>query len=197
MAMWFFVSALESLLLMLATYRRMPDVAVFMAGWFVLSLAMGVADRWDVFPTLSTVQSRVNTFGMVVFPVVITAWMAAEREGWIHHAGTPNRIQHLMWSASMVSLLLPVFARWWGSVHRLERIVMTVGVVMLLGTFIEVFEYRAFSPQWADQPWKGLWAWRDRTLDMTMNMIGSFVVALLVTAKPLVSAQPKELNIQS
>ncbi len=191
--MMFFLSALESFVLILVTFRANAGVAVFMAAWCVFALLLGFADRLHAFPPLSPIQSRVNKVGMLVFPALISAWIVAEAKGLINHVGTPNRIQHLLWSASMVSLLLPMFARWWANTHRIERVLMIVGVVMFLGTLIEMVEFHQFASQWADQPWKGMWAWRDTTLDTLMNLIGSFVVGVLVTGRVKVRAIRSEL----
>jgi hypothetical protein len=182
--MWFLLSALEAIALMMLTYSVVPGAAVFMAAWCALAFVMWIASRRGVFPHLTTIQRRVNSIGVMAFPAIICGWMVADMKGLFPHTGLPNRIQHLLWSASMVSLLVPLFARWWGSVARAERVLMAIGVVMLLGSFIEVFEYNHFSQAWSDQPWKGMWAWRDTTFDVSMNMIGSFCTALVVSGRP-------------
>jgi hypothetical protein len=181
--MWFAVSALEALVLSLSTRRSIPDVAAFLFVWMVLNVILAVADRVGVFPSLTTMQRRVHRAVTLAFPVFITGWFWAQRQNIIPHHGLPNRIQHLVWSAAMVSLFIPVLARWWGNVSRVERIVMTVGLVVLLGNAVEVVEYKTFAPGWAETPWQGLWAWRDTMLDLVMNVIGATFVAFCVTGQ--------------
>jgi hypothetical protein len=181
--MWFALSALEALVLSLSTRRSIPDVAAFLFVWMVLTVSLAVADRLRLFPTLTTTQRRVHRIFTIGFPVFITGWFWAQRQDIIPHNGLANRIQHLAWSAAMVSLFIPVLARWWGHVSRLERVVMAVGLVVLLGNAVEVVEYKTFAAGWAETPWQGLWAWRDTMLDLVMNIVGATLVAFVVTGQ--------------
>jgi hypothetical protein len=179
--MWFALSALEALLLSVATRRSIPDIAAFMFVWMILTGVLAVADRFRLFPVLTPIQQRVHRVAVIGFPVFIVGWFWAQHVELIAHNGLPNRFQHVMWSAAMVSLFIPLLARWWNHVSRIERIMMAIGLVILLGNAVEVVEYKTFAAGWAQTPWQGLWAWRDTMLDLVMNVVGASLLALLVT----------------
>ncbi len=180
--MWFFMSSVQALVLATLTYRSIPDLAAFLVGWAGLAGVLAIADRLKLFPPLTSKQRIVHRLGVIGFPLIISGWFGAQHHDLIGHQGLPNRMQHLMWAAGMVALLLPVLARWWNGVSRIERIVMAVGLVVLIGNGVEVVEYKVFASGWANTPWQGMRAWRDTMLDLMMNIIGASAVAWLVTA---------------
>jgi hypothetical protein len=105
----------------------------------------------------------------------------------IQHHGAPNRIQHMIWAAAMTALFIPPLARWWGHVSRVERIVMSVALVVLCGVMVEIVEFRQFANQYTNDPSQGLWAWRDTNIDGMMNLLGATVVAVLASSQASVT----------
>jgi hypothetical protein len=153
-----------------------------MVLWVIALCGLQGAARRGWFPELTIAQRRVHHGALVLIPIGITAWLRFEEARLIDHAGLANRVQHFVWAMSMAALLIPVFARWWGPVHRIERIIMAVAVVVMLGSAAEVFEYETMSAGVAARPLAGFWVWRDTMLDSIMNGLGAGLIALIVSA---------------
>jgi hypothetical protein len=179
--MFFVLLLLETFALIVVGYFAVPAAPFFMVLWIIALCGLQGAARRGWFPELTTPQRCVHQSALVVIPIVITGWLRFEEARLIDHAGFPNRVQHFVWAMAMAALMIPVFARWWGQVHRVERVVMAVAVVVMLGCAAEVFEYETMSAGVATQPGAGFWVWRDTMLDFIMNGLGAALVALVVS----------------
>ncbi len=177
------ISAIEALCLAVLTRGDGTETYPFLMVWTVLVGGMAVAQRLGLFPSLTSVQRGFHMLSALAFPPFIAAWFWARAQGEIEHHGAPNRIQHFVWAAAMTALFIPLLARWWGYVSRPERIVLSVALVVLCGVVVEIAEYRMFARGYVEDPWQGLWAWRDTNIDGVMNVFGATVVAVLATGQ--------------
>jgi hypothetical protein len=85
--------------------------------------------------------------------------------------GFGNRVQHFGWALCTVGLFVPMLRRWMNDREAVQKVLMVVGFVSMLGNFNEIAEWRRGGMQYGDT-----------MKDLTMNILGSIVGGLIVVA---------------
>jgi hypothetical protein len=179
--LWLLLSAGEALVL--GTVKGgVPGTVPFLAGWCVMCCLLAAASRAGVFPAMNLRQMVGHRVGILLWPLIITVWFSMQGRNIVERHGWPNRVQHLMFAASVVTLLLPALVRWWGGLHRLERVLLAVAVTVLIGSGVELLEYGMRSAGEGD-PVDNVWAWRDTMIDTVMNVVGACVASWFLAAR--------------
>jgi hypothetical protein len=118
---------------------------------------------------------------VLVFPVASTIlkWhLFANNIG--ADVGFGNRVQHFSWAFCTVGLFAPTLVRWIEGNGLVQKIVVTIGFVGLLGNLNEIAEWR-----------KGGMQYGDTMKDLVMNVAGSFAGALVIAALGRLEQRPE------
>ena len=118
-----------------------------------------------------TIFHRVCVLG---FPAYATfmKWRNAQH-GVFEDISIGNRIQHFSWALCTVGLFVPMLRRWIVGRSPYQQVMMIVGFVAMLGNLNEIGE-------WSRSLMAIDVAYRDTMLDLTMNLLGSTLGALIV-----------------
>jgi hypothetical protein len=108
----------------------------------------------------------------LAFPIAATAlkWYLFARELG-SDVGFGNRIQHFSWALCTVGLFAPMLRHLMVQRDLLQRMMIIVGFVSMLGNFNEIAEWRRGSMQYSDT-----------MKDLTMNIAGAVLGGLIVVA---------------
>jgi hypothetical protein len=85
--------------------------------------------------------------------------------------GIGNRVQHFSWALCTVGLFAPMLRRWMTDREVLQKILIAVGFVSMLGNLNEIAEWRRGGMQYGDT-----------IKDLTMNILGSVLGGLIIVA---------------
>ncbi len=141
--------------------------------WCSLAAVLGLARH-----TLNVNQMRLHVLSMLGFPILGTAWKAYQQATDFPHQGIPNRLQHLIWAATMVGLLLPVLAVVWRKFSTPTVLLQTLVCISAIGLIGEIGEFLLqMSLTRASVAYYFLA--QDTLLDVAMNAIGGSVAAAL------------------
>ena len=83
--------------------------------------------------------------------------------------GFGNRIQHFSWALCTVGLFAPMLLRWMSQRDLVQKLMMAVGFVSMLGNLNEIAEWR-----------RGGMLYGDTMKDLVMNIAGAFLGALII-----------------
>ena len=83
--------------------------------------------------------------------------------------GFGNRIQHFSWALCTVGLFAPMLLRWMSQRDVLQKLMIAIGFVSMLGNFNEIAEWR-----------RGGMLYGDTMKDLVMNTAGAFLGALII-----------------
>lgn len=84
--------------------------------------------------------------------------------------GFGNRIQHFSWALCTVGLFAPMLLRWMSHRDVVQKLMIAVGFVSMLGNFNEIAEWR-----------RGGMLYGDTMKDLVMNFGGALLGALIIT----------------
>jgi hypothetical protein len=179
--LWLLLSAVEGLLL--GTIKGgVPGTGPFLAGWSVMCGLLAVATWRGIFPPMNRRQLIGHRIGILLWPLVITVWFSVQGRQIVERHGWPNRVQHFMFAASVVTLLLPALVRWWNGLHRLEKMLLAIAVTVLIGNGVELMEY-GMRTAGEGRAVDNAWAWRDTMIDTVMNVLGALVASWYLSVK--------------
>lgn len=139
--------------------------------WCVAAAAIGLVRE-----TLNPAQMKLQVVSMLSFPIVGTAWKAYQQAVNYPHSGIPNRLQHLIWAATMVGLLLPVLVLAWRKLSTRTVLLQTLVCISAIGFAGEIGEFLIHtnhSYQAATQYFLS----DDTLVDILMNAIGGSITA--------------------
>jgi hypothetical protein len=149
--------------------------AVLLVAWFVMAALMQ-----RVKPRIPPRMAMWHIAAVVGFPLVATGWKWAQQRFDITDGGAPNRVQHFVWAACVVGMLLPVLTRWWRGRRLWEQVLMAVGTVSVFGNFAEVMEYVNVRDEVKASHRAARYTLGDTMVDLCVNAAGAMVAALLL-----------------
>jgi hypothetical protein len=151
-------------------------VAVFPVWFFVMAFWFGCL--WLQYrngePTMPRGLMIFHRIGTLTFPIFATLmkWRGA-RNGVFEDISIGNRVQHFTWALGTVALFAPLLGRWVVDRKWLEKHLIVVGFVALLGNLNEIGE-------WSRSLMNIDVAYRDTMLDLVMNLFGSALGAFIL-----------------
>ncbi len=178
-----FLIAVEALVLIVFSAVATFSVwVVMMVLWFSLHVAIRVAVRRGWMEQLSGPTLRAHLVCVTTFPLVATIWKYSQLRYHLGDGGLPNRVEHFTWAVTMVGQLLPLLARWWTQRRRWEQVIISIGLVSMVGNGVELMEYLAKVPKLRANPLWAMEVYRDTMADITMNVFGAITAALVFAA---------------
>jgi hypothetical protein len=150
-----------------------PLWTLLLVAWTAMAAVVG-----RVRYTLNTNQMRVHVVSMLAFPIAGTAWKAYQQATNYSHVGIPNRLQHLIWAAMMVGLILPVLVCGWRKFSTLKVILQTLVCISAIGLLGEIGEF-VVHENYTIAAFGEYFGRHDTMLDIVMNAIGGAMAAAL------------------
>jgi hypothetical protein len=174
------VLVVEALILMVfGAAKVFPGWAFILANWFVFAIAIEFATKRGRFPRLQGLVAALHYLSMIGFPIVATAWKYLQETRNIDDGGIPNRLQHFGWAVCTVGVLMPLLTVWWQRRRLWERVVMTTGIIALLGNVTELFEFANKYDRIQNDYFHGQVMLKDTMADLVMNVVGAVVATVV------------------